>query len=148
MDINIVNNQIYHNLKIGTKSIDFNDVKLKNNDINTWKQFIIYSFLHLYQIKSDKYDTNEIFKKLVNGDNVNNISYKEFNNLLYNALVGMNFMIDDITPLQYKALEDFLKSNENVIGKCYATRKFEFDKDCKEKVNVLNKNTKCDNIKL
>ena len=137
MDINVVNNQIYHNLKVGSKSIDFNDVKIKNNDEETWKQFIIYSFLNLYQIKSDKYNYKEIFDNFINGGDVNSISYKEFNNLLYNTLVGMNFMVDDITVEQYKALEDFLKQNQNIIGKCYATKRFELDNtNCKSKVNV------------
>ena len=60
--------------------------------------------------------------------------------------------IDEITNLtmpgagtglasQYKALEDFLIHNQNIIGKCYKTN------DCKSKVNVLNKNIKCDNSK-
>lgn len=137
MDVNIVNNQIYHNLQIGSNSIDFKNLKLDTNDENIWKQYIIYSFLNLYHIKPDKYDLN----KLLNGENIDYITYKEFNNLLYNALVGMNFMIDDITEVQYKALEDFLIHNQNIIGKCYKTN------DCKSKVNVLNKNIKCDNIK-
>lgn len=143
MDVDIVNNQIYHNLKIGTKSIDFKDSKLKDDEV-LWKQFIIYSFLNLYQIKSDKYNIKQICEKLLNGNSdIDYITYKEFNNLLYNALVGMNFMIDDITDSQYKALEDFLIHNQNIIGKCYITD----NQKCKPKVNVLNKNTKHDNIK-
>ncbi len=47
-------------------------------------------------------------------------------------------MLDNITEIQYKALEDFLNKNQNIIGKCYATNK----------PKVLNKNIKCDNIKL
>ena len=142
MDVNIVNEQIYHNIKIGTKSIDFKDVKIDIKDENTWKQIIIFSFLNLYQIESDKYNIKQILEKLLNGDkNIDYITYKEFNNLLYNALVGMNFMLDDITNVQYKALEDFLMHNPNIIGSCYKTD------GCKEKVKVLNKKPNYDNIK-
>jgi len=131
LDVDIVNSQIYHNIKIGTKSIDFKDVNNNLLDESTWKQFIIYSFLKLYNIKHNNLDS--LCEKLLKGDNVDYITYKEFNNLLYNALVGMNFMIDDITIEQYKALEDFLLHNSNIIGKCYAT------KDVKVK-KIVNKN--------
>ena len=145
MDIDIVNSQIYHNIKIGTKSIDFKDLKGNIQDESTWKQFIIYSFLNLYKIRPNNKNVEEMCQKLLNGDNdIDYITYKEFNNLLYNALVGMNFMLDDITLEQYKALEDFLNNNDNVIGKCYMT---ESKENCKEKLKTLNKNLKCDNIK-
>ncbi len=144
MNINIVNDQIYHNIKIGSKSIDFSDINVENNNIDLWKQIIIYSFLNLYQIKYKNIDTKETFKKLLNGEDINYITYKEFNNLLYNAFVGMNFMLDDINETQFKALEDFLNKNQNIIGNCFATKKIEIDSNPK----VLNKNLKYDNIKL
>ena len=141
MDINIVNNQIYHNIKIGSKSIDFNDFKTENSNIEEWKQFIIYSFLDLYQINNDKYSLKKLCEKLLSGDNIDYITYKEFNNILYNAYVGMNFMLDNITEPQYKALEDFLMKNKNIICKCYATKELEINSklDSNSKVNVLNK---------
>ena len=146
MDVNIVNSQIYHNIKIGTKSIDFKDAQGNIQDEETWKQFIIYSFLNLYKIKHNNTDIEKVCEKLLNGDkNIDYITYKEFNNLLYNALVGMNFMIDDITIEQYKALEDFLLKNQNIIGNCYKTE--ESKENCKQKMNTLNKYLKCDNIK-
>ena len=133
MDVDIVNSQIYHNIKIGTKSIDFKDIDGNIQDESILKQFIIYSFLKLYKIKTKNDNLDLLCEELLKGENVEYITYKEFNNLLYNALVGMNFMIDDITIEQYKALEDFLLHNQNIIGKCYAT------KDVKVK-QIVNKN--------
>ena len=137
MDINVVNKQIYHNIDIETKSINFSNYKSDINDDLLWKQFIIYSFLSLYKI-SDR----ECIDNLLKGK-LNYITYDEFNNLIHNSNVEMNFMIDDISESQYRALNDFLFNNKNIIGKCYSTD----IKNCKQKINILNKKIKYDNIK-
>ena len=129
MNVNLVDKQKYHNIEIETKSISF---KFKNsiNDDKLWKQFIIYSFLSLYKINTNK----EYLNKLLNGE-LKYITYQEFNKLIHNALVEMNFMLDDISESQYRALNDFLFNNKNIIGKCYTTSK----PKCKQKLNSLNK---------
>ena len=128
MNINVVDKQIYHNIDIETKSINFSNFKIDINNDKLWEQFIIYSILSLY-----KFNIN---------DDLKYITYEDFNKLIHNSLIEINFMIDDINESQYRALNNILFNNKNIIGKCYSSK----DK-CKPKVHLLNKTIKYDNIK-